>query len=307
MVSKVVITAAITGAIHTPSMSCYLPSSPATIIEDAVKAHEAGAAVVHIHARSPNNGKPTSDLGLMREIAAGIKQRCDAIICMTTGGAQELATEERLAPVAELKPEIASCCAGTMNFNFSDVACSIKNPKFDWEIPYLKESQNFAFTNTFEDLSHYILTMNKAESVPEYEIYDVGMINNISYFYKRWLAKRPIYLQFILGVTGGIPATIDNLTYLVKTAREEFGDFIWSCAAKDNSQFLLGPAAIAMGGNVRVGLEDNLYIKPNVLAKSSAEQVGKMRQITELMGGEVASANDVRIMLGLKGRSNVNY
>lgn len=302
-----IITAAITGGIHTPSMSPYLPVTPEMIIEDAVKAHAAGAAIVHIHARSPKEGKPTSDLNIMREIITGIKQQCNVVIGITTGGSPGMNLEERLAPVRSFRPELASCNAGSLNFNFSDAANSIKSPKFEWEIPFLRAGEDHVFINTFKGLSYYIQTMSKSYTVPEFEVYDISMINNIAYFEKRLLVNRPIYLQFVLGVNGGIPATVDNLVYLVKTAREQLGEFSWSCAGIGKHQFLLGPAAMAMGGNVRVGLEDNLYLKPRVLAKSSAEQVMQMREIAERMGLAIADPDEARAILGLKGMDQANY
>jgi uncharacterized protein (DUF849 family) len=307
MAKKVIIIAAVTGGIHTPSMSPYLPVTPEMIVEDAVGAHAAGAAVVHIHARSAEDGRPTPDLNVMREIVTAIKQRCEVAICITSGGAPGMTLDERLAPIAVFKPELASCNAGSLNFTFANAAESIKNPQYEWEIPYLKKSDDAVFTNTFKGLGHYIQTMNQVGTVPEFEIYDVGMINNIAYFAKRGIVKRPVYLQFVLGITGGIPATVDNLSFLVKTAREQFGDCIWSCAGVGRHQFMLGPAAMAMGGNVRVGLEDNLFLRPGVFAKSSAEQVIQMREIAERMGIEIASTGEARVALGLKGRTNVDY
>lgn len=307
MKRKTIITAAITGGIHTPSMSPYLPVTPEMIIEDAVKAHAAGAAVVHIHARSAEDGRPTSDLDVMKGIISSIKQQCTAVICITSGGAPGMALEERLAPVANFKPELASCNAGSVNFNFSGAVSMIKEPKYDWEIPYLQRSEDNVFSNTFKSLSYYISTMNDCGTIPEYEVYDVGMIHNIAYLHKKAIVKKPIYLQFVMGILGGIPATGDNLAYLVKTAREEIGDFKWSCAAVGKAQFPLVTAALAMGGNARVGLEDNLYLKPGILAKSSAEQVTIIKEIAERMGLEIANPDEARCILGLKGMDKVNY
>lgn len=305
--NKIIITAAVTGATHTPSLSPYFPTTPEQIIEDAVKAHEAGAAVVHVHARNPEDGKPTPDIGIMKQIVSTIKKQCDAVVCITTGGSLLMSKEQRLAPAVELKPELASCNAGSVNFVFSDLATKLKNPKYDWEVPYLQGTYDLIFSNTFAGMEYYIETMNTYDIRPEFEVYDVGMINNIAYFYNRGIVKKPIYLQFVMGILGGIPATVENLAYLVKTAREQIGDFVWSCAAAGKAQFPLVTAALTMGGNARVGLEDNVYLRPGVLAKSSAEQVIQLKEIAERLGLEIAGPEEARKILGLKGIDKVNY
>jgi len=305
--SKIIITAAVTGATHTPSLSPYFPSTPDQIIEDAVKAHEAGAAVVHVHARDPKDGTPTPDINIMREIVSSIKKQCNAVVCITTGGAVWMSSEQRLAPAVELRPELASCNAGSVNFVFSDLASKIKDPKFDWEIPYLKRTHELVFTNTFTGLEYYLNTMNEHGIRPEFEVYDVGMVNNIAYLKDKGLVREPVYMQFVMGILGGIPATVDNLVYLVKTAREQIGDFVWSCAAAGKAQFPLVAAGLAMGGNARVGLEDNLYLKPGILAKSSAEQVVQIKEIAERLGLEIANSEEARQILVLKGSDKVNF
>lgn len=302
MPQKVIITAAITGGIHTPTMSPYLPVTPAQIIDDAVKAHEAGAAVVHIHARNRDTGKPTPDLTVMEEIIDGIKKQCNVITCITTGGAMDMTIEQRIAVVPRFKPELASCNAGSVNFVLTPAAERIKEPKFDWEVPYLESTFDMVFMNTFKGIEHYVRTMNEHNTVPEFEVYDVGMINNIAYFIKKGIIKEPVYIQFVLGVLGGLPASVDNLVYLLKTAREQLGEFNWSCAAAGKFQFPMTTAALAMGGNVRVGLEDNLYLRPGVLAKSSAEQVIQIKEIAERLGIAAATSDEARSMLGLRGK-----
>jgi len=306
-VNKVIITAAVTGATHTPSLSPYFPATPEQIIADAVKAHKAGAAVVHVHARNPEDGRPTPDLATMRNFVASIKNQCNAVICVTTGGSLLMSKEQRLAPAVELKPELASCNAGSVNFVFADMAAKLKNPKYDWEVPYLKGTYDLIFSNTFAGMEYYIETMNEHGIRPEFEIYDVGMVNNIAYFCKKGLVKQPVYLQFVMGILGGIPATVENLAYLVKTAREQIGDFVWSCAAAGRAQFPLVTAALAMGGNGRVGLEDKVDLRPGVLAKSSAEQVIQIKEIAERLGLELATADEAREMLALKGIDAVNF
>lgn len=307
MAQKLIITAAVTGAVHVPSMSPYLPTTPAQIIGDAVKANEAGAAVVHIHARDPKNGRPTSNLEVMREIVSGIKKRSDVAVCITTGGQLGMSLEERIAAVPALKPELASCNAGSVNFVLAPAAAKIKNPKYDWEVPFLEGTYDLVFANTFKGLEYYINTMDQHGTLPEFEVYDIGMINNIAFFIRKGIVKKPVYIQFVMGILGGIPAIIENLAFLVKTAKEQIGDFVWSCAAAGRAQFPLVTAALGMGGNVRIGLEDNLYIKPGVLAKSSAEQVVQVKEIAERLGLEVASADEARKILSLKGIDKVNY
>lgn len=307
MSKKVIITAAVTGAVHVPSMSPYLPITPQDIIEDAIKAYEAGAAVVHIHARNPETGEPTSEIAVMRQIVSGIARRCDAAICITTGGSQMMTAEERLAPVFSLRPELASCNAGSVNFVLAPIAEKIKEFKYDWEMRYLEGTRNNVFTNTFLGLEKYINAMNANGTRPEFEIYDVGMINNIAYFLKKGLIKRPVYIQFVMGILGGIPATVDNLIYLHKTAREQLGEFNWSVGAAGRAQLPLAAVALAMGGNVRIGLEDNIYIKPGILAKSSAEQVSAVKSIAQTLGLETATPDEARKILQLKGKEKVHF
>ncbi|MEW5784546.1 MAG: 3-keto-5-aminohexanoate cleavage protein [Bacillota bacterium] len=303
MTNKVWITAAVTGGIHTPSMSPYLPQTPEQIIEDAVSAYEAGAAIVHIHARKPEDGKPSSDVSEIKEIAWAIKKRCDVIIEITTGGAPGMNLEERIASIPLLKPEMASLNAGSINFVISPAADSLKKQgaRYDWEIQYLESSFDFIFSNSFKAMERYCLTMNDVCTRPEFEIYDVSMITNIAFFIKKGVVKTPPYLQFVMGILGGIPATVDNLAYLVKTAREQLVDFQWSVAAAGRYQFPMAAAALAMGGHVRVGLEDNLFIRPKILARSSAEQVNQVREIAERIGLQIATAAETRAALKLKG------
>jgi len=308
MSKKVIITAAITGGIHTPSMSPYLPVTIEEIIEDAVKAYEAGAAVVHIHARVPETGKPTPDLDIMHKIVSGIKQRCNVVVCITTGGALGMTLEERIAPVTKFQPELASCNAGSINFVLAPAAEKLTNPKFDWEIPYLEFTRDFVFTNTYKGMEYYINTMNEYGTRPEFEVYDVGMINNVAYFLQKGIVKKPIYIQFVMGILGGIPATVENLAFMVKTAKELLGnDINWSCCAAGRFQFPLTATALAMGGNARVGLEDNLYLRPGVLAKSSAEQVTQIIEIAERLGFSAATPDEARKILGLKGMDKVAF
>lgn len=296
--NKTIITAAITGAVHIPSMSEYLPVTPQQIIDDAVAAYETGAAVVHIHGRKEKNGEPTGDPEIMKNIVEEIRKRCNVVIGITTGGAIGMSSEERLAAVPFCKAELASCNAGSVNFCFSPIADKIKIPKYDWEIPFVKNTYDLPFVNTFQGIEDYIKVMGENGTKPEFEVYEVGMINNIAYFMKKGLLKGPIYLQFVLGIMGGLPATVDNLLFLYNTAKKQLGDnFVWSCAAAGKDQFNIVTTAVILGGNARVGLEDNLYIKKGQLAKSNAEGVKKIKEIVELLGKEIATPEEARKIL----------
>ena len=300
---KVIVTAAITGAINTPTMSPYLPITPQQIIDEAVGAYEAGAAVVHIHVRDPKTGEPTNDLGLMKEVYQGIQERCNLVIGVTTGGKLASPIESRLAPVPALQPELASCNAGTMNFCVAPVAQKLKDSKFDWEIPFLEGTYDSFANNTFQSMEQYIITMQENGTKPEFEVFDIGMLHNIQYFIQKGVLKCPLYIQFVVGVMGGIGATISNLNRLYEAAREIIGleNFRWSVGTAGKFQFDMGTAAVLMGGNVRVGLEDNLYLRPGVLAKSNAEQVHKMRHLIETLDRQIATPDEAREILGLKG------
>ena len=295
---RVIVTAAITGAVHIPSMSEYLPITQEQIIDEAVAANRAGAAVVHLHARNPETGQPTNDPELMKEIVDGVRSRSDVIIGITTGGAIGMNIEERLASVPAVKAELASCNAGSVNFCFSPIADKIKETKYDWEIPFVKNTYTVPFANTFQNIEDYIKTMNQYGTKPEFEVYEVGMISNISYFFKRGLLRGPVYIQFVLGVMGGLPATVDNLLFLYNTAKNILGDnFVWSCAAAGKEEFDIITAAMILGGNVRVGLEDNLYLSPGVLAKSNAELVDRVKDIAANLNREIATPAEAREIL----------
>jgi uncharacterized protein (DUF849 family) len=307
MSNKRIITAAITGAINVPSMSEYLPITPEQIADEAVRAYESGAAVAHIHVRDPLNGKPLTDLNMFREVASNIKNRCNMVLCITTGGAPTMPVEERLSPVRELKPELASCNGGTINFALHPLLDKIKEFKYDWEKPHLEWTEEQIFPNNFKSLRIYLKTFYENGTKPEFEIYDVGQINNLSHLLDRGVFKRPVYLQFILGILGGIPASIENLVFLVETARKTIGDFQWSVGVAGKDQFRIGAVALAMGGHVRVGLEDNLWLGSGVKAKSNAEQVSKIIRIARELGIEPATPDEARQFLGLKGLEKVNF
>lgn len=305
--TKLVITAAVTGATHVPSLSPYFPSTPDEIIEDAVGAAKAGAAVVHIHARDPKDSRPTSELAIFKQILKGISERCDAAVCVTTGGSVAMGIEERLKPIGLMRPELASLNSGSLNFAFHPLAEKIKNPRFDWEVPYLQATENLIFANTFLNIKLFARAMYEQGTKPELEVYDVGMISNIKHLIDVGALKTPVYLQFVLGILGGLPAGAGNLALMVDTATRLIGEgnFVWSVAAAGKAQLPMIAIGMAMGGNVRVGLEDNLYMGPGRLAKSSAEQVEAAIRLARELSLEIASPDEARQILGLKGRDTV--
>ena len=304
---KVIITAAITGAIHTPSMSPYLPVTPEQIADEAIKVHEAGGAVAHIHVRDRETGFPNADQDAYLEIAAKVKKRCDLILCFTTGGRLGEPVEKRLKVVSTLKPELSSLNAGSLNFALFHVVNKIKDWKFSWEKEYLEGTEDFIFPNTFRTMRQYLSVMEENETKPEFEIYDVGMINNVAFLIEAGHAKKPVYLQFVMGILGGIAATPQNLNFLVETARNAIGDFEFSVCAAGRMQFPLCTQSLILGGHARVGLEDNLYLDKGVIAKSNADQVSKIIRIAKELGLEPATPNEARKILNLKGLGRVNF
>jgi uncharacterized protein (DUF849 family) len=234
----------------------------------------------------------------MKTIVEGVKARCNVVIGITTGGAIGMTSEERLAAVPICKAELASCNAGSINFCFSPIADKIKEPKFEWELPFVKHTYTVPFSNTFQGIEDYISIMQQHQTKPEFEVYDASMLSNIQYFYQKGMIKAPIYIQFVLGIMGGLPATVDNLLFLIRTAERLLGDtFVWSCAAAGKSQFDIATTAMILGGNVRVGLEDNLYIEKGVLAKSNSEPVTKMKNIAEALGKQIGTSDEARKVL----------
>jgi uncharacterized protein (DUF849 family) len=304
---KVIITAAITGGIHTPTMSPYLPITPEQIAEEALRAWRAGAAVAHIHVRDPETGRPDSRVELFREVARRIRTASDMVICFTTGGGIGMSTAERAQVVQALRPELASLNMGSMNFALFPMAARYKEFKYDWEKPYLEQTEDFIFANTFRTLREFAAIFREHGTRPELEIYDVGMLNNLAHMLERGLLDRPVYLQFVLGILGGIPATVRNLLFLYETARDLVGNFIWSVCAAGKMQMPIGTVALTLGGHVRVGLEDALYIARGELARSNAEQVEKIVRIARELGREPASPAEARSILGLKGLDHVAY
>lgn len=304
---KAIITAALTGSIHTPSMSPYLPITARQLIDEILAVHEAGGAVAHLHVRDQQTGVPNADQDIYREIATEVKKHCDIILCTTTGGRLGEPVEKRVAVASSLKPELASLNAGSLNFALFHVVDKVKEWKFDWEKSYLENTDDFIFPNTFKTMGQFLDVFDKTQTKPEFEIYDTGMINNLAFLIKKGITKRPVYLQFVMGILGGIPATPENLVHLHETARRQIGDFEFSVCAAGSAQFPLCTQSLIMGGNARVGLEDNLYLEKGVMAKSNAEQVAKIIRIAKELGIEPATPAEARQILGLKGLDHVAF
>jgi len=307
MKEKAVITAAITGSIHTPTMSEYLPITPQQIADEAVRAYEAGAAVCHVHARNPETGIPVPDVNLMKEIITKIKSRCNMVVCITTGGGLGMTVEQRVAPVTLYKPELASFNAGSINFALFHAIPRFKEFKFPWEKQYLGMSEDFIFPNTFKSMREYCATFAEHETKPEFEIYDSGMVNNIAFMIEAGYVKKPVYIQFVMGVLGGITPSSENLLFLVDYAKKLIGNFEFSVCVAGRAQFPICTQSLLIGGNCRVGLEDNLYLDRGKMAKSNAEQVAKIVRMARELGIDPATPDEARQILGLKGIDKVNY
>jgi len=304
---KVIITAAITGSIHTPTMSPYLPITPREIADEAVRSYEAGAAVCHIHARNPETGQPTPDVNIIKEIITSIKSRCNIVICITTGGGFGMTVEQRVAPVSLYRPELASFNAGSMNFALFPVIPRYQSWKYEWEPQFLSITEDYIFANTFKSMREYCAVFNETGTKPELEIYDSGMVNNIAFMIQAGYLKKPVYIQFVMGVLGGITASPENLLFLVDYARRQIGDFIFSVCVAGRAQFPICMQSLLISGNCRVGLEDNLYLEKGKMAKSNADQVAKMVRIAQEFGAQPASPDEARKILGLKGIDKVTY
>ena len=308
MSEKFIVTAALTGAIHTPTMSPHLPITPDEIVEEARRASEAGAAVLHIHARDSETGQPSADSDIFGGILSEVKSKCNAIICTTTGGGLGMTVEQRVSVVKAFSPELASLNAGSLNFGLFQVMDKFKEFKFDWEPQYLNMTEDFIFPNTFKTLREFTRFFSEEGTKPEFEIYDAGMLNNLAHLIDKGHVKKPVYLQFVLGILGGMQATVNNLVFLLNSAREIIGDeFVWSVCAAGRHQFKMCNLALLMGGNTRVGLEDNLYLEKGRMAKSSAEQVEKIVRIGKEHGLEPATPDETREILNLKGIDRVKY
>ncbi|MBN9496224.1 MAG: 3-keto-5-aminohexanoate cleavage protein [Alphaproteobacteria bacterium] len=302
------ITCAVTGAIHTPSMSPHLPITAAEIAEAAIGAAEAGAALVHVHARNPADGRPDQSPEAFEPFLKVIKQRCDAVINITTGGAPTMTIEERLRPCTYFKPEVASLNMGSMNFGLYPMLARHKEFKHAWEKPYLAESEDRIFKNTFKDIAGILTACAENGTRFEIECYDIGHLYTLAHFVDRGLVKPPFFVQSVFGILGGIGAHPEDVAHMKRTADRLFGDaYQWSVLGAGRNQLPIAAQAAAMGGNVRVGLEDSLWAGPGKLAKTNAEQVAKVRQIIEGLGLEIATPTDARKTLALKGADRVNF
>lgn len=307
MKNKAIITAAITGSIHTPGMSPYLPITPQQIADEAVRAYEAGAAVCHIHARDPQTGLPVPNIALIEEIITSIKSRCNIVICITTGGGLGMTVEQRVEPVSKFKPELASFNAGSINFALFHALDKFKDFKFDWEKQYLAYSEDFIFPNTFKSMREFAAIFSANGTKPEFEVYDAGMVNNVAFMIERGQVNKPIYVQYVMGVLGGITPSPENLMFLVDYTKRLIADFEFSVCVAGRAQFSICTQSLLLGGNCRVGLEDNLYLERGKLAKSNAEQVEKIIRIARELGIEPATPDEARQILGLKGIEQVNF
>lgn len=305
---KVIITCAVTGAIHTPSMSPYLPVTPDEIAEAAIGAATAGAAIVHLHARDPNDGRPTQDPELFRQFLPKIKAASDVVINLTTGGAPTMTVEERLQPALKLSPEVASLNMGSMNFGLYEMLARYKNFKHDWEKPYLAGSDDRIFRNTFREIAYILESCADNNTRFEIECYDIGHLYTAAHFLDRKLLKPPLFIQSVFGIRGGIGPHPEDVLHMKRTADRLFGDgYFWSVLGAGRNQMYVAAMSIVMGGNVRVGLEDSLWLGRGQLARSNAEQVSKVRRLIEELGFVVATPNDAREMLKLKGAHNVAF
>ncbi|PWC46187.1 3-keto-5-aminohexanoate cleavage protein [Azospirillum sp. TSA6c] len=306
---KVIISCALTGSIHTPTMSDALPVTPDEIVEQGVGAAEAGAAILHLHARDPRTGQPTPDPAVFMEFLPRLKQSTDAVLNITTGGSLNMTVQERLAAPLLAKPEMCSLNMGSMNFGIFPLADRYKNWKHDWEEPYLRSTDDFIFRNTFRDIAYILEHLGEGCGTRfEFECYDVGHLYNLAHFLDRGLVKTPLFIQTIFGILGGIGAEERNLVFMRETADRLFGkDYEWSVLAAGRHQIPFTTIAAVMGGNVRVGLEDSLYLAKGRLARNSAEQVAKIRRILEELSLEVATPEEARAMLDLKGADQVAF
>jgi uncharacterized protein (DUF849 family) len=309
---KLIITAAITGNITLPVQTPHLPLTPQQIIDDAVRAANAGAASVHIHGRDPKTARPTTEPAVYKEIASGIKARSNVIVCVTTGGTADMTPAQRAQVVPALKPELATFNMGSINFSIHPIADRYKDEdyKYPWEKEFAAGTKDFIFRNTFGDIEKLIQIMQENNTKSEFEVYDVGHLYNINFLVRRKVIKYPIWLQFVTGILGGIGANVEEVVHMKQTADRLFGpeNYVWSViGAGYPAEFNLATLAIMMGGHARVGMEDNIFIEKGVLCKSNADLVEKVVRIAKELGREVATPDEARKILGLKGKDKVSY
>ena len=305
---KVIITCAVTGAIHTPSMSPYLPVTPSEIATAAILAAEAGASILHLHARDPETGKPTQEPSIFEKFLPRIKQSTDAVINITTGGSPHMTVKERMLPAITFKPEIASLNMGSMNFGLYPMLDRFDKFEHEWERENLEKSRDLVFKNTFQDIETILKIGNSNGTRFEFECYDISHLYNLAHFVDRGLAKTPLFIQSVFGLLGGIGSHPEDLMHMKRTADRLFGhDYQWSILGAGRNQMSLAATGAAQGANVRVGLEDSLWIAPGKLAQSNADQVVKIRKILDGLSLEVATPDEARKILDLKGGDNVSF
>jgi uncharacterized protein (DUF849 family) len=308
MSKKVIISCAVTGAIHTPTMSEFLPITPEQITEAAIGAANAGASIIHIHARNPETGQPDQSPEAFSKFLPQISQNTDAILNITTGGSPFMKVEERVLPTLKFKPELASLNMGSMNFGLFPLLKKYKSFKFSWEKEHLEASSDLVFKNTFKDIEFVLNSCSNNGTRFEFECYDTSHLYNLSHFVDRGLIKPPFFIQTVFGLLGGIGTHTDDVTHMKRTADRLFGDdYKWSVLGAGAHQMRIGALSLASGGNVRVGLEDSIWNGKGIHAKANAEQVLKVRKIIEGIGLEVASAQDTREILALKGKNNTSF
>jgi uncharacterized protein (DUF849 family) len=306
---KVIITCAITGAVHTPSMSEYLPLSPEQITEQSIAAAEAGAAILHLHARDPGDGRPSPDPALFQQFVPAIAQATDAVINITTGGSTRMTLQERLAYPMRLKPELCSLNMGSMNFSIHPMAKKMTSWRFDWEQAYVEGMEDLIFKNTFKDIKYILETLSAHGTRFELECYDVGHLYTLAHFVDQGLIKPPFFIQSVFGILGGMGPDPENVAMMRTVADRLFGrsNYQFSILGAGRHQMRLLTMGAVMGANVRVGLEDSIYLEKGVKARSNAEQVAKIRRILEELSFEIATPAEARAMLGLKGAAAVDF
>jgi uncharacterized protein (DUF849 family) len=306
---KVIITCAVTGSVHTPTMTPYLPITPDDIARESIAASEAGASIIHLHARNPKDGSPTPDPNVFMQFLPRIKQNCDSVINITTGGSLGMSMEDRLAAPLRAKPELCSLNMGSMNFGIFHVTDKITEWKYEWEKPYVERTRENVVSNSFAQIERFIRDLGEGCGTRfECECYDVGHLYTLAHFLDRKLLQPPLFVQTIFGVLGGIGPHPDDLMHMRRTADRLFGkDYQWSILAAGRHQINLATIGASMGGNVRVGLEDSIYLGPGRLAKSNAEQVHKIRTILEALSLQIATPAEARQMLKLKGGDQVAF
>ena len=305
---KVIITCAVTGSIHTPSMSPHLPITPEQVAAEAIAAAKAGASMIHLHARDPKTGRPDQSPALFQQFLPIIKGETDAIINITTGGGLGMTLDQRLAPAKWARPEIASMNMGSLNFNISGATNKVTNWQFDWELPYLESTKDFILSNTFAQIERGMKELGAQGTRFEFECYDMGHLYNLAHFAERKIVQPPFFIQGVFGILGGIGAEPENLMAMKATADRLFGrDYLFSALAAGRHQLPMVTLSALMGGSVRVGLEDSLYAGKGRLATSNAEQVAKIRRILEELSLEIASPADARALMATKGRDAVGF